>query len=334
MTRTDASEVAVKASIKRHAGIPRFSGHLPQLAGCETLIQHLPIMKNILVKELVQLCDRNRDGSFSTQAARKDILVLVGKQLLQDGYRNLGSQHLKPKHVTHLVERWKEEGLTGATIKNRMSHLRWWSEKINKASVIPRTNTALGIERRRYVTNRSKAREVTADELDKIKDERLRVSIELQRAFGLRREECLKFQPSYAMAAAPDKIQLKAQWCKGGRARAIPILTDYQRDVLARAMVLAGSGSMIPSNQSYIERLKQYENATNRAGMSKLHGLRHEYAQNRYRELTGWDAPARGGLKSKELTTEQKAQDLAARLKISQELGHNREAITAVYLGR
>lgn len=291
-------------------------------------------MKHILVKELVQLCDRNKDGSYSTQAARKDILIQAGKQLLEGGFRNLGTQGVKPKHVQHLVERWKVEGLSDATMKNRVAHLRWWAEKVNKASVIPRTNSALGIERRQYVTNQSKAKEVSADALAKIKDERLRVSVELQRAFGLRREECLKFQPSYATRGSPASIKLKASWCKGGREREVPIRNDYQREVLARAAALAGSGSMIPKEQSYVERLKQYENATSRAGMSKLHGLRHEYAQRRFRELTGFECPATGGPTAKNLTPEQKANDLTARLQISRELGHNREAITAVYLGR
>ncbi|CAJ0808524.1 hypothetical protein LMG19087_00244 [Ralstonia wenshanensis] len=291
-------------------------------------------MKHILVKELVQLCERNRDGSYSTQAARKDVLILSGKQLLAGGFRDLGIQGIKPKHVQHLVERWKAEGLAAATLKNRIAHLRWWAEKVNKASVIPRTNAALGIERRKYVTNASKAHDVAPETLDKIKDERLRTSIELQRAFGLRREECLKFQPAYATAAGPDKIQLKASWCKGGRAREIPLRTEYQRKVLARASALAGAGSMIPQGQRYVERLKQYENVTNRAGMSRLHGLRHEYAQQRYQALTGWECPAKGGPTARQLTLEQKAQDLEARLQISQELGHNREAITSVYLGR
>jgi len=291
-------------------------------------------MKHILVKELLQLCERNRDGSYSTQAARKDVLVLAGKQLLAGGFRNLGTQGIKPKHVQHLVERWKAEGLAAATLKNRIAHLRWWTEKVNKASVIPRTNAALGIDRRQYVTNQSKAHDVTPEALSRIKDERLRVSIELQRAFGLRREECLKFQPAYATAAGPDKIQLKASWCKGGRAREVPLRTEYQREVLARASALAGTGSMIPQGQRYVERLKQCENATNRAGMSRLHGLRHEYAQQRYQELTGCECPAKGGPTARQLTLEQKAQDLEARLQISQELGHNREAITSVYLGR
>jgi hypothetical protein len=36
----------------------------------------------------------------------------------------------------------------------------------------------------------------------------------------------------------------------------------------------------------------------------------------------------------KTLTPAQRAQDIAARLAISRELGHERETITAVYLGR
>ncbi len=291
-------------------------------------------MKHDLFKELAALCNRNKDGSFSTQATRRDVLGLVANQLREMGHYDMAATGLKPKHVDKLLERWKAEGLSQATMKNRGSHLRWWAEKIGKGGVIPKTNAALGIERRVYVTNESKAVELASGDLAKIKDERLRVSVELQRAFGLRREECLKFQPGYATAGGPDSIKLKASWCKGGREREVPIRNDYQREVLARAAALASTGSMIPKDQSYIERLKQYEYATNRAGMSKLHGLRHEYAQTRYKELTGWESPAKGGPTAKELTKEPKAQDLTARLKISQELGHNREAITAVYLGR
>ena len=76
------------------------------------------------------------------------------------------------------------------------------------------------------------------------------------------------------------------------------------------------------------------ERHTADAGLSKLHGVRHAYAQDRYAELTGRPAPAAGGTSSKDLTPEEKAQDLAARLQISHEMGHEREQITVVYLGR
>ncbi len=291
-------------------------------------------MKHVLVRELVQLCDRNRDGSFSTQAARKTILIQAGKDLLATGFRNLGATGLKPKHVASLVERWKADGVSDATMKNRLSHLRWVAEKIGKQNIVPRTNAELGIGRRRFVTNESKAVTVSDDALSKIKDQRLRVSIELQRAFGLRREECLKFQPSYATAAGNDRIQLRASWCKGGRARELPIRNDYQREVLARAAALAGTGSMIPPDKRYIDQLKRYENATMRAGLSKLHGLRHAFACDLYKTLTGWEPPACGGPTFRQLTPEQKTADRAARLTISQQLGHNRISIVAVYCGK
>jgi len=285
-------------------------------------------------RELTQLCNRNRDGSFSTQAARRDILSLAGRQLVELGIYNLPATGLKQKHVLKLLERWKADGLSDATLKNRMSHVRWWAEKIGKQNLVPRTNAELGIGRRKYVTNNTKAVQVSIDALIGVKDERVRMSLELQGAFGLRREESIKFQPQFAMGAGPDKILLKATWCKGGRAREIPVRTAYQRDLLARAAILAGTGSLIPENQSYKDQLKRYENTTSRAGLSKLHGLRHEYAQQRYRELTGWEPPVGGGPKSRQLTPEMKVIDRAARLTISEELGHSREAITAVYLGR
>ncbi len=291
-----------------------------------------------LVKELMTLCERNRDGSFSTQAARRDILAQVGNQLLAHGFRNLGAGGLKPKHVEVLLEQWKADGLSVATVKNRMAHLRWWAEKVGKQNVIPRTNDKMGLGRRTYVTNVSKAKTLPEAKLANIKNERLRLSLELQKAFGLRREECLKFQPAYALAGKPideaSSIRLAPTWCKGGRAREIPVESDYQRDVLARVLAVAGKGSMIPPEKKYVEWLGRYEQTTRRAGLSKLHGLRHAYAQARYKELTGWDSPASGGPKCRSLSQEQRQIDQAARLQISQDLGHNRELITAVYLGR
>ena len=64
-----------------------------------------------------------------------------------------------------------------------------------------------------------------------------------------------------------------------------------------------------------------------------MHGLRHAYAQRRYLEITGWHSPHAGGPSKAQLTGDQCAVDLNARLAISAELGHEREQITAVYLG-
>ena len=282
--------------------------------------------------ELKQLCARNRDGSFATQADRERILTLVANQLREMGFVNMQAQSLKPKHVEKLVERWTAEGLSTGTVKNRMTELRWWAEKIGKANVVAKSNDVYGIADRRYVTNVSKARQLTAGDLAQVTDPYSRVSLQLQAAFGLRREESLKIQPVWADRG--DRLVLKDSWTKGGRAREIPIRHVEQRQVLDEAKRVAGRGSLIPADRSYVQQLRRFEYQCDRAGIHRVHGHRHQYAQERYRELTGWSAPAAGGPRSKELTREQKLIDREARLTISRELGHEREQVTAIYCGR
>jgi len=289
-------------------------------------------MRFDIQKELGSLCARNKDGSFATQANRSAILNQAAKTLQKAGFKNLAASSLKPKHVETLVKDWKAKGLSEGTMKNRMAAVRWWAEKVGKQNCVPRTNQELGIADRSYVATESKAQTLDRDALANIDHERLKVSIELQEVFGLRREECLKFQPDYADQG--DRLTLKGSWCKGGREREIPILTERQRDVLDRAHELAGKGSMIPEDKSFKEWLATYEKATNRAGFNNLHGLRHEYAQSRFEALAGFKSPVAGGPSAKELTSEQKLLDYEARMIVSSELGHGREEITVNYLGR
>jgi hypothetical protein len=259
------------------------------------------------------------------------MLTLIANQLHAMGYRGMRAHSLKPKHIEALVKHWFAKGLSTGTIKNRMSTIRWWARKVNKQNVVARSNEYYGIPDRRFVAEESRAKSVTWEQLEKVRDEYVRMSLELQQVFGLRREEAIKFQPSFADRG--DHLILKASWTKGGRARTIPVRTEEQRDVLNRARRLAGFGSLIPSNRNYVQQMRVYEGNTLRAGLSRMHGLRHAYAQNRYEELTGWKAPAIGGPKAKAMTPEQRETDRQARLIISRELGHERAQITAAYCG-
>lgn len=282
--------------------------------------------------EFKGLCRRNKDGSYMTQAQRQQRLRQIARDLDAIGYRHMHAQSLKPKHVEALTEHWRARELSAGTVKNRMADLRWWAEKIGKPEVIANSNDHYGIDRRVYVTNESKARELPADQLARVTDPHVRMSLRLQEAFGLRREESIKFRPSYADQG--DRLTLKGSWCKGGRPREIPVRTVEQRQLLDEAHQLAGTGSLIPSRLRYIDQRKRYERECVRAGLDRMHGLRHRYAQDRYLELTGWAAPAAGGPRSKDLTAEQRERDQHARRQISRELGHEREQITAIYLGR
>ncbi|MDW1578908.1 phage integrase N-terminal domain-containing protein [Vibrio sp. Vb2880] len=67
---------------------------------------------------LVLLMKRNIDGSYASQAARKNILIQIEKQLKRGGYRHLTPHTLKLKHVKFLVEHWQSQRLSIGTIKN------------------------------------------------------------------------------------------------------------------------------------------------------------------------------------------------------------------------
>lgn len=311
--------------------------------------------------QLKGICGDCREGSHATQAARWRDLNLFANQLHDLGFRHLSAGGLKPKHIDALLKLWRSTSISIATIKNRLAHLRWWAVKIDKKGIIPLSNSFLDIPSRSYVSDVSKAINLPSGSLELISDPFIKISIQLQLLFGLRREESLKFVPSWADRG--DSITLKGSWCKGGQQRSIPIINQPQRDILDEARKLAGFGSMIPSNRSYIQHLKVYESQTSRAGLHNLHGLRHKYAQERFLELTGSPSTAASNSlpsnvikdsakdndqnnldsspnnsnnpnNNSKLSPHQKLVHKQARLTISKELGHHREQVTSVYLGK
>jgi hypothetical protein len=282
--------------------------------------------------QLKQLCDRNRDGSYATQSDRARILSHVAKQLHDLGYRHMNADSLRPKHVDALVQQWKVDGVSAGTMKNRMSAMRWWAQKIGKDNIITRDNSSYDIDKRTFVTNISKAKVIDDARLAKITDPYTAMSLRLQSAFGLRREESIKIVPAWADGG--DRLKLKDTWTKGGKYREIAIRTPEQRTLLNEAKRLAADRSLIPSNLRYRDQLQRFRAQSDKAGIHGVHGLRHNYAQERYRQLTGWHSPSRGGPRSSQLGPEQRQRDLSARLLLSEEMGHGREQITSVYLGR
>lgn len=289
-----------------------------------------------LDRSISDLLQHNKEGSFSTHANRAAQLKQIGKDLKDAGYKLQNIRNMKQKHVRTLVAKWQERGLSAGTIKNRMSALRWTATKINNPQIVERSNRAYNIEDRQYVKNDINiAKRLDKSALEKITNDNVKMSLRLQEAFGLRREEAMKIQPN--IADKGDKLELKSSWCKGGRERSIPIRTEEQRQLLDEAKEFVnsrGDRSLIPRDLSYAQQLKAYEYQTEKAGIDRNHGLRHQYAQDRYFELTGRECPKNGGLTFRQLDSVQRVQDYEARLQISNELGHGREAITAVYLGR
>ncbi|WP_026790002.1 phage integrase N-terminal domain-containing protein [Pleomorphomonas oryzae] len=284
-----------------------------------------------LTMDLVRLCHRNKDGSYGTQTNRRRGLTAMADDLSDLGYKLPSAASLKPKHVEALVERWLDADMTDASIRNRLTWLRWWAEKINKPNVVSRDNATYGVAERGEVT-RNRAQILDHTKFQSIECPHIKASILLQTAFGLRREEAMKFQPQVAIRS--DHIALHSSWTKGGRARTIPIATLEQRQVLQHVVRLVpGRGSLIPAQLTYVEQLKRFEYQTLKAGIRNTHGFRHAYAQQRYAVLTGQACPLAGGKRWADMTAKEREADRSARHHISGELGHGRLKVTDVYLG-
>jgi hypothetical protein len=274
------------------------------------------------------LCRDDSDGSEKTRDARLSALMAISRQLREEGFRGMNASSLKRKHVDALLKRWKAEGISPDTIKNRLSYLRWWAQKVGKSGTLPADNATLGIVEPRFIVNEG----MTLSGLERIQDPHIRLSLALQQAFGLQPEESIKFQPSYADRS--DHIALKDTWTKRRRDRTVPLTTPEQRTVLDQVHRLAGAGSLIPVERTYIEQRRRYEGHCKAAGLSPLHGLRYHYAQARYEALTGWKPAAAGGPSRQTLTPPQFDQDATARQTIGRELGDVPSPILSAYLGQ
>jgi site-specific recombinase XerC len=285
-----------------------------------------------LTYELKHLVDTHREGSYATQANRKAMLLMMGNQLVAAGYRHLTPDGLKGRHVNALIAQWKTEAISHNTIRNRLAALRWWAARVHNPGALPPDNAHYDLTPRETRTTTSKARLLPTEKLPQVRDRYVRMSLELQREFGLRREESIKIKPHQADRG--NRLVLQGSWTKGGRPREIPITTLAQREALDRATLLAKRGALIPPSKSYAQQLHRYEHWTRKAGLSHMHGLRHAWAEKRFAELAGFPCPASGGPTHAELTPAQRVIDVEVREILSEELGHARERITAAYLGR
>ena len=202
--------------------------------------------------DLLQLQKGSRDGSHGTRRERSYALAQMANTLHEEGYRGLRARNLKGRHVEALVREWFRRGLSHATMKNRLAHVRWWAQKVGKPNVV-KSNAGYGLGPRSQVSDGTRRRDLDAEKLARVTDAHVRMALRLQAAFGLRREEAIKFRPRYADRG--DHIAVKASTAKGGRPRDVPVLTDEQRMVLDEARRLTIAAEL---GHSRLEIARQY----------------------------------------------------------------------------
>jgi hypothetical protein len=273
-------------------------------------------------------------GSRMTQADRHRAWQRFAAQLNEGGYKLPEARSLKRKHVDFLVNSWLERHEAGELklghIKNDVAHLRAWAKCVGKADMIPRKNKDLGIGERDS-SKENKARTLDLATVEKLPDERMKLATRLMAAFGLRQEEALKFTPSKTKWLG-DRIGIIIG-TKGGRYREIPILSDKQRALLDDVKTVAAGGSLVPPDKSYKQFLNAYCYQKKKAGIKHVHGLRHHYAQVRYKMMTGKPCPRADSPNYNAMTPNERGRDEAARWQVSRELGHGRIYVTTTYLG-
>jgi integrase len=279
-------------------------------------------------------------ASHATQDKRADILYAGFKDLREKGYKLDDVRSFRGKHMAVLAKSWEEKQLSASTIQNNLSIFRTFAGWIGKPGMVEGVDkyVSAGAASRSSVNREDKSWQAQGVDVEaKIakvaaKDARVGLQLALQAAFGLRAREAMQLRPHVADKGAYLALTVGT---KGGRDRVVPIDTPEKRALIDQAKTFAAS--KLASTSDPAKTLAQVKNhyyhvlracgITREAGITG-HGLRHGYASDRYREISGADSPVRGG------QAPGREDDQAARLEVAEELGHSRESVTTHYLGR
>ncbi|WP_414861976.1 integrase domain-containing protein [Pseudomonas sp. IT-P176] len=246
-------------------------------------------------------------------------------------------------HLHHLVERGD---LAIATAQNRLSSVNRTMAALRGDQYVKVTSPSKALEIQR-TTMRMTApqgpdREHVMRIVDALREQYPRAAAitQLARATGMRlREAILADLPRLKREAEYyGKINIQ-DGTKGGRSGASAPrwikVDDHIRKALRHAEQVSPSGSrnLLAPNESYLDFQQQIirpaRYVLHAQNLKGFHELRAAYACERYKQITGHEAPVIGG----NYYQQNRAIDKKARQQISYELGHGRIDVIAAYIG-
>ncbi len=326
--------------------------------------KHRPSWKRALQDIISAHNDRHatkaKSVSFKTRTERACSLFRCFRDLHTLGYKIRNPYCLGGRHIRALMADWtspqpraRRARLSPAMIHTELSHLRTFSTWINKPGLVLPAESYVSnpaLVARHYAATRDhswRGREIDADKLIEeiaAHDAWVGAELRLARAFGLRVKETVMLRPRLAEVPPGRLVNPSGhpgphlevfRGTKGGRLRHIPIDTPAKRAALdaAQALVAGDSQHLADPKRTLIQNLNRLGNVLKKFGVTKralgvtAHGLRHEYAGDRFEGITGVPPPVRGG------TRPDRSTDQRARLRVAEELGHSRVQIVAAYLG-
>ncbi|GLV14986.1 integrase [Alicyclobacillus hesperidum] len=293
------------------------------------------IYKN-LKSQIDKIARHNRQGSFKTKERYREaadrFCKFIAKEYGLQKFANIGDKHLE-RYVGYMQSR----GLAPSTIKNELSAIRFFHDKVDKPRNQLSDNSKFNLDKRQFGgVNRAWSH----DEYQAFRNlchargqARIADIATLARNEGLRIHETLKLDRSAAERAIKTGVLHVVG--KGGRERGVP-LSQESRAMLQERIKNVDRGQklfvteqekthlVIKQAQNFINRNREHFQDPSREQAREqgeaitrnitFHGLRHAYAQDRYHE-----AIERG------LTGHK------ARLEVSELLGHERDDVTRIY---
>lgn len=268
--------------------------------------------------------------------------VMVGDlRKLNMGLQNLGE--ISPRHVRALIQHYEAEGLSSSSLQKKTTVLRRFGIWIGRPDIAPRLSDIVvdpSRASRSYSATVSKAWTSRGVSTQRVIDQMHELcpvaglQLEIQLEFGLRPREVVMLKP---LSADQGKTLFVTDGTKGGRARMVPVDSERKRELIERAKVIAaGNKRGVLSDRptrTLASALNRYYYLAKKVGLCKadlgvtLHGLRHEFANNLYRQLTGANSPVNGGR-----VEDQEVAGVAMQT-VSEQLGHSRKHASAAYLG-
>jgi len=311
------------------------------------------------LNKLIRLYNRinQLDGTVSGNATSIKRQVVMEKAIRtirnEHNYKINDVNNLGHKHLLALFRGWEEKMWQGkmaaTTIRNHKNIVEILCTWIGKRHLIlPPEHWMIDVARykRELVKNKDvdkgwtpnlQQRIEMVDAVEKV-DKHVYIQLRLMLAFGLRMQEAVLLRPT--ISAETNALRVE-RGSKGGRPRMVPFSEDTEfREIQmktladAKAMVFPNSQSLVPPKYTLKSWVARFYYICRKCGISKElkiipHGLRHDYANDMFKRVTGESSSVRGG----NMLAIDPIENRQARLKVAQDLGHNRPGISSTYIG-